>query len=104
MDLGDLQGNTTDGVHIASAGGVWMAIVHGFAGFSQSEGRISFEPRLPDDWNGLRFQLRMRNSTLRVDLNHHRLSLHAEGEPLDIEHGGATHTIDNSGREFPTTS
>ena len=32
LDLCDSHGNTADGVHVASAGGVWAGIVHGFAG------------------------------------------------------------------------
>ena len=32
MDLGDVAGNASDGVHIASAAGVWSALVFGFGG------------------------------------------------------------------------
>ena len=32
VDLGDIGGNVIDGVHIASAGGVWMTLVYGFGG------------------------------------------------------------------------
>src|SRR5690625_7563352 len=49
VDLGNLHGNTPDGVHIASAGGAWNALVHGFGGMRQDEGEISFDPRLPVD-------------------------------------------------------
>src|SRR5690606_15738321 len=31
MDLANWAGNAEDGVHIASAGGVWLALVYGFA-------------------------------------------------------------------------
>ena len=31
IDLANLAGNTADGVHVASCGGVWMALVNGFA-------------------------------------------------------------------------
>lgn len=85
MDLGDLQGNTTDGVHIASAGGVWMAIVYGFAGLSHNGDVVRFEPRLPLEWQGLRFQLRIQGITLWVDLDHERLRLHTDGRRLDVE-------------------
>ena len=32
VDLADLHGNTTDGVHVASTGGVWNCLVYGFGG------------------------------------------------------------------------
>ena len=50
IDLLDLHGNTVDGLHIASAGGVWQALVHGFAGMRDHGGAMSFDPRLPDGW------------------------------------------------------
>ncbi len=32
VDLGDLHGNTSDGMHVASTGGVWTALAFGFGG------------------------------------------------------------------------
>src|SRR5699024_11204539 len=37
VDLANLHRNTADGVHIASAGGVWNALVHGFGGMRHDE-------------------------------------------------------------------
>ena len=47
VDLADLHGNTTDGVHVASTGGVWNALVYGFGGMRDYDGNITFDPRLP---------------------------------------------------------
>ena len=52
VDLADLHGNTTDGVHVASTGGVWNALVYGFGGMRDYNGEITFDPRLPDGWDG----------------------------------------------------
>ena len=65
-DLGDLHGNTVDGMHIASAGGVWGALVNGFGGMRDREGRLSFDPRLPEGWESLRFRLAWRGRRLEV--------------------------------------
>ena len=70
LDLADDHGNTSDGVHIASAGGVWAGIVHGFAGMVERGDRLEFTPRLPKVWNRVSFQLRRHGSSLRVDLDH----------------------------------
>jgi len=88
MDLGDLHGNTTDGVHIASAGGAWMAIVHGFAGMSHNGSGIRFDPHLPAEWQGLRFQVRVQGVTLYVDLTHDRLRLRTDEGALPVEVAG----------------
>ncbi|HEU4750000.1 MAG TPA: glycoside hydrolase family 65 protein, partial [Acidimicrobiia bacterium] len=40
VDLADLAGNTGHGVHLAAAGGVWLALVRGFGGFRRKEGNV----------------------------------------------------------------
>ena len=83
LDLKDLHGNTVDGIHVASTGGVWSALVFGFAGMRDRDGRLSFDPRLPASWPSLRFPIAWRGSRLRVDLTQHELAISVErvGEP-----------------------
>ncbi len=52
VDLADLHHNTADGVHVASTGGVWSALVFGFGGFRDHEGRYTFDPRFPTGGTG----------------------------------------------------
>ncbi len=68
VDLADLHGNTTDGVHVASTGGVWNALVYGFGGMRDYNGVTTFDPRLPQSWDGLSFQVTLRGSRVKVDL------------------------------------
>ena len=49
VDLLDLHGNTADGIHIASCGGTWLALVAGFGGLRDADGDVRFSPRLPAD-------------------------------------------------------
>lgn len=70
LDLSDTHGNTSDGVHIASAGGVWAAIVHGFAGLVDNGEHLRFSPRLPVQWRRVRFPLRRHGCRLLVDVDH----------------------------------
>ncbi len=46
VDLANLHGNTVDGMHIASTGGVWAALVFGFGGMRDWGGQLCFDPRL----------------------------------------------------------
>jgi alpha,alpha-trehalose phosphorylase len=58
--------NLKDGVHVASTGGTWMAVVYGLAGLRDHQGRISFNPtRIARE---LRFKLTVRGCQLRVDI------------------------------------
>lgn len=89
MDLSDLGGNMMHGAHIASIGGTWMALVYGFAGMRDRGGRISFRPRLPDEWSRLSFPLTIRGQRLRVEIDHATTTYRlVEGERLTIGHAG----------------
>jgi alpha,alpha-trehalose phosphorylase len=69
LDLCDLHGNTPDGVHVASAGGVWAGIVNGFAGMVERGDHLEFTPRLPAEWESVRFHLLRHGARLRVELD-----------------------------------
>ncbi|WP_082534170.1 glycoside hydrolase family 65 protein [Marmoricola sp. Leaf446] len=96
VDLGDLHENTVDGIHVASAGGVWSAIVFGFAGMGDREGRLSFDPRLPAGWDALRFPLAWRGSQLRVEITQDSLAVTCVSmgeEKVHVRVGGELHKV-----------
>jgi alpha,alpha-trehalose phosphorylase len=66
MDLADVGGNVRDGVHAASIGGTWMALVYGLAGMRDYYGELSFNPRPYVD--RLKFPLTLRGQRLVVDI------------------------------------
>ncbi len=85
MDLADVAGNVVDGVHIASTGGVWMALTYGFGGMRDFDGHLVFNPKLPQAWDRLCFPVRFHESRLTVDITHKQLSFEVfEGDPLTI--------------------
>ena len=47
VDLKDNRGNTADGIHAASAGGVWQAVVFGFGGIQLRDSGPVATPHLP---------------------------------------------------------
>ncbi len=85
MDLADVGGNVRDGVHIASIGGTWMAIVYGLAGMRDYDGVISFDPKKFVD--KLKFPLTIRGQKLIVDIDHGNVTYTlAQGAGLAIMH------------------
>ena len=79
VDLADLHGNASDGVHVASTGGVWNILAYGFGGMRDYNGEITFDPRLPASWPGLTFQITLRGTRIKVDLTSQRDHLHRRG-------------------------
>jgi trehalose/maltose hydrolase-like predicted phosphorylase len=53
-DLDDNRGNTRDGIHGASAGGVWQAVVFGFGGIQLQDSGPIATPHLPPTWTRLK--------------------------------------------------
>ena len=108
VDMADTAGNLRDGVHVASAGGTWMALVYGFAGYRWTDTR--FAPMLPTRASRVRFPLAIRGSVLDVDIQpwdvtysvrsgaavsgtHHGVPFTAEpGSPVSFP--GSYHTSD----------
>ncbi len=86
IDLANLAGNTADGVHVASCGGVWMALVNGFAGLRDPNGEnVHFKPRLPSDWQSMRFRLIVRGSRFEVEMTSESTSYRLlDGPPIAI--------------------
>ncbi len=108
VDLDDNQGNTEDGMHIASAGGTWQVAVHGFGGFLAGRDGLRFAPALPQSWERLRFAVHWRGRTVRADLGHADATfelvgagepeiVHAWGEPVTLRPGEPV-TVEAGGR------
>jgi alpha,alpha-trehalose phosphorylase len=89
VDLEDLHGNTADGVHIASCGGTWLALVAGFGGLRDADGELRFAPRLPEGWSRLRFRVEVRGQLLEVEMTPATTTYRLlEGSGLLVEHFG----------------
>jgi alpha,alpha-trehalose phosphorylase len=89
VDLVDGHGNTADGIHVASCGGTWMALVAGFGGLRDFDGVVRFAPRLPADWDRLRFRVQVRGQLVEVDMTHDGTEYRLlQGPGLLIEHFG----------------
>ncbi len=86
VDLADLHGNTRDGVHVASAAGVWNALVYGFGGLRDHDGQIRLDPRLPGRWHGLDFTVGAGPSRVRVLVRPGHVTLRLAAGP-------ATHVV-----------
>lgn len=98
VDVEDLHGNASHGVHMASMAGSWLALVWGFGGFRPSSVVPDFAPVLPDGWSGYGFGLLWRGAELRVavsaeGVNYRNLGGAAarfrhDGEAIELAPGG----------------
>ena len=78
VDLADRHSNTSDGVHVASVGGVWSALVCGFGGFRDQGGVFSIDPRLPEGWDSLTYRITLKRTRVRVTVTQNAVELVVE--------------------------
>jgi alpha,alpha-trehalose phosphorylase len=92
IDMADTAGNLRDGVHVASAGGTWMAVVHGFGGYRWRE--RSFAPMLPTRASRLSFPLRIGSTSIDVVIEPDLVTYAVRrGDPVTLSHRGTEFTV-----------
>jgi kojibiose phosphorylase len=67
-DLRDVRGNAGDGIHAASAGGTWQAVVFGFAGLQVGTDGWTVTPHLPHHWRRVTFKFVYRGQWQEVSV------------------------------------
>lgn len=79
VDMDDNQGNAREGIHAASLGGTWQALVMGFGGLRAHGDRISLSPWLPPAWKRLMYTVLWRGNRIGVDITKERIELNVNG-------------------------
>ena len=87
MDLDDLEHNSSDGIHIASLAGTWIATVCGFGGLRDGDGNLRFSPRLPMRLERICFRLGFRGRRLMVEVTKGGTTYSLlDGDPVRLHH------------------
>ncbi|MDH5200582.1 MAG: glycoside hydrolase family 65 [Candidatus Bathyarchaeota archaeon] len=80
IDLENQVGAAAGGIHAATYGGLWQAVVFGVAGMKVGEEGLSFDPHLLPGWRRLRFSVLWRGRRLKASLTPRRMEVMLEGE------------------------
>jgi trehalose/maltose hydrolase-like predicted phosphorylase len=68
LDMDGAAPTTAHGLHVATMGGVWMALVEGFAGIQSDGDGLRVRPRLPPGWTHLTVHLVYRGVSARIEI------------------------------------
>ncbi|WP_204344024.1 glycoside hydrolase family 65 protein [Psychroserpens algicola] len=94
LDLDDYNHEVEEGLHITSMAGTWMSIVEGFGGMRIVNDTLSFEPKIPAEWNGYSFKVNFRNLILKIHVTKSETKFELEGHrDLEILVNGKAVTI-----------
>jgi len=80
LDLDDYNCEVEEGLHITSMAGTWMSIVEGFGGMRIKENTLSFNPKIPQQWEGYSFKVNFRNQIIKVTITQTDTSFEIDGE------------------------
>jgi trehalose/maltose hydrolase-like predicted phosphorylase len=84
LDIEDQKGTTGGGLHLATMGGVWQALLAGFAGIRVRDGVLCLDPALPSAWPSLGLRFRCLGRQLRLQLTHEDVDIHTD-QPLPVQ-------------------
>jgi len=85
LDLDDYNNDTEEGCHITSMAGTWMSVVKGFGGMKVKDGKLHFNPFIPDQWKSYSFRLEFRGRVLKLKISKDGVETKLEsGSPLTI--------------------
>jgi maltose phosphorylase len=66
LDLDDYNREVSDGLHITSMAGTWLAIVEGFGGMRIISDMVVLNPLIPEQWKSYSFHVRFREILFKV--------------------------------------
>jgi trehalose/maltose hydrolase-like predicted phosphorylase len=69
LDLDDITGSGAKGLHLATLGGAWQALVAGFLGLTVEHGVLYVDPNLPSAWPTLLARLQVLGVRVTVAVN-----------------------------------
>jgi trehalose/maltose hydrolase-like predicted phosphorylase len=90
----ELDPNSAGGIRIAGLGGLWQAVVLGFAGLDLRGDAISLTPRLPPEWHRMSFAVRWRGRSVQIRIADGTVRAAVSGgEPVGIRVAGTAYSV-----------
>lgn len=99
VDLDDLTGTTAGGLHMATMGGLWQALVFGFAGIRPTPDHLVVDPRLPPGWEQLEVRVRYRGALVRTRMGDGQVEVRAD-RPVPVAVAGEAAEVGPSPAAF----
>jgi alpha,alpha-trehalose phosphorylase len=101
MDINDFKHNTSNGIHIACAGGVWMSVVNGFLGMRHYCDGLHFAPVIPKQWDAYATKVKYKGSDIFIKVNKKNVIFELKNSiAIDLTISGEKIRLDNINPTF----
>ena len=98
LDLDDYNNEVSDGLHITSMAGTWLAIVEGFGGMRILNDKVVLNPLIPSNWKSYSFHARFRGILFYVKVITDRITVYnLSQKPLNLIIAGKECDVEASG-------
>jgi maltose phosphorylase len=99
LDLDDYNNEVSDGLHITSMAGTWLAIVEGFGRMRIKDGKVLLNPLIPSKWQSYSFHSRFRGILFEVKVTKNCVCVNNNSkDPLNLVISGEDYQIDGAGK------
>lgn len=85
VDLHDLHGNASQGMHIASLAAAWTALVDGFGGVRVGDSGLRIDPALPERITRMAFRIRWQGVLVQVVVTPEEVACSLIGSEAEAE-------------------
>ncbi len=84
-DFNDIQGGTTsEGIHAGVMAGTVLVALQSYAGIEVCDGKLSINPKLPEYWRNVTFNVRFQNDRVAIEVTPKSVKLHLSGKSEKI--------------------
>ncbi|NOY37057.1 MAG: glycoside hydrolase family 65 protein [Chlorobi bacterium] len=89
LDLDDYNNEVSEGLHITSMAGTWLALVEGFGGLKIRNRELYLYPQIPAQWKEYAFRILFHGNYLALQVNHNEISVENQGvDPVSFHIDG----------------
>lgn len=89
IDLGPNPHSSDEGIHAASLGTIWLAVVFGFINLENKNNRLSIKPRLPQEWSKIVIPLHFQGRRVEIVVTHQSIEVtKLYGDDISLEING----------------
>jgi maltose phosphorylase len=100
LDLDDYNDEADQGCHITSMAGTWLAIVEGFGGKRIKNGKLCFNPAIPENWKSYSFKICFCGTCLEIKVTSEKVIIKNKSHKvIQIILYGKEHSI-SAGKEL----
>jgi hypothetical glycosyl hydrolase len=96
-DFGENASTSDAGIHAANCGGMWQAVVFGFAGIKVCDGVVEISPKLPKSWKGIEINLYVGGCELKITITNGNITVTVQNNATaQISVKGEIYTVSDS--------